>query len=56
MQTFLVTTIQQLEEKIAILRKNMIEFGLKHGLNNEKTIQMSQELDCLIYKYQLLIN
>lgn len=54
MQTILCSTIKQLEEKIGSLRGNMIEFGLKYGLNNEKTIQMSQELDFLIYKYQIL--
>ncbi|QQZ10206.1 aspartyl-phosphate phosphatase Spo0E family protein [Heyndrickxia vini] len=43
----------KLKEKIEKLRKKMIEDGLKKGLKNKDTLAYSQELDQLIYEYQL---
>ena len=34
------------------LREQMIHTGLRDGLNNEKTISLSQQLDEYIYLYQ----
>jgi hypothetical protein len=38
------------------LRENMIQCGMKEGLSNEKTINLSQELDQYIYLYQCIKN
>lgn len=39
--------LQQLEMK----RQMMIESGIEHGLQNEKTIQLSRQLDQLINEF-----
>lgn len=38
---------------IESLREEMIRIGIKEGLTNEKTIQISQQLDTFITKYQM---
>lgn len=45
---------QALLTKIRILGETMIEHGMKEGLTNEKTINLSQELDQYIFLYQKL--
>lgn len=44
--------LRELENKIEFLRNEMIMIGLKEGLSSEKTISISQKLDCYIAKYQ----
>lgn len=39
---------QGLTEKIEYLRKQMIEIGMKNGLNSPVTVKISQELDMLL--------
>ena len=46
-----MTLDQPLIDKIEYLRKQMIETGLKHGLNSPATIKISQELDTLLVSY-----
>lgn len=42
----------QLEDKIELLRKEMMMLGLKEGISSEKTIFISQKLDHYITMYQ----
>ncbi|WP_394232409.1 Spo0E family sporulation regulatory protein-aspartic acid phosphatase [Niallia oryzisoli] len=42
----------KLLQHIQSLREQLVLTGLKEGLNNEKTIHLSQELDEYIYLYQ----
>jgi hypothetical protein len=44
----------KLKNEITELRKTMIHTGQKNGLTHPETIKYSQELDRLIYKYQLV--
>jgi hypothetical protein len=43
-----------LEKTIEKLRKEMIRIGIQEGLNSEKTLKISQELDKYITEYQVL--
>jgi hypothetical protein len=54
MEGLLTVNINELENKIEDLKSYMIDTGLKLGLSNGKTVQISQELDILIVKYQRL--
>ncbi|MFA1819581.1 Spo0E family sporulation regulatory protein-aspartic acid phosphatase [Virgibacillus oceani] len=38
-------------DKITIKKKEMIELGEKYGLQDERTIKCSQQLDQLLNKY-----
>jgi len=40
--------------RINEMRKMMIETAKKYGMNHKKTIHISQELDVLVLKYQLM--
>ncbi|WP_144061446.1 aspartyl-phosphate phosphatase Spo0E family protein [Bacillus sp. 1NLA3E] len=40
---------------IESLRKEMIQIGIKEGLQSEKTIKISQRLDVFIAQYQSII-
>ncbi len=42
----------KLLQHIQLLREQLIITGIQEGLNNEKTIQLSQKLDEYIYLYQ----
>ncbi|WP_318502818.1 aspartyl-phosphate phosphatase Spo0E family protein [Bacillus sp. T3] len=55
MEGLLTVNLCDLQNKIESLKNRMIDTGLKHGLNHGKTIQISQELDALIFEYQHLI-
>ena len=55
MEGLMTVNLCDLQNKIESLKNRMIVTGLKHGLNHGKTIQISQELDALIFEYQHLI-
>lgn len=40
------------EEKIEFIRREMIQAGIQFGLKNERTIELSKELDCLLNKFE----
>lgn len=44
---------QTLLDEINLLRREMILYGTTKGLNNKKTIELSQKLDIALNKYQL---
>ncbi|GIN21872.1 aspartyl-phosphate phosphatase Spo0E family protein [Siminovitchia fordii] len=44
---------QTLLDEIHYLRREMIINGTTKGLNNKKTIELSQKLDLILNKYQL---
>ena len=44
---------QTLLDEINSLRREMIIQGITKGLNNKKTIELSQKLDLILNKYQL---
>lgn len=46
------STMDKLLRDIDVKREEMIHLGLINGLNSLETIQVSQELDMLIMKYQ----
>ncbi|MGG2066557.1 MULTISPECIES: aspartyl-phosphate phosphatase Spo0E family protein [unclassified Bacillus (in: firmicutes)] len=46
------STLDKLLRDINVKREEMIHLGLINGLNSLETIQVSQELDMLIMKYQ----
>ncbi|MGG0238836.1 Spo0E family sporulation regulatory protein-aspartic acid phosphatase [Bacillus rhizoplanae] len=46
------STMDKLLCDINVKREEMIHLGLTNGLNSIETIQVSQELDMLIMKYQ----
>jgi hypothetical protein len=46
------STMDKLLRDINVKREEMIHLGLVNGLNSIETIQVSQELDMLIMKYQ----
>lgn len=48
--------LPDLTNRIDLLRNKMIETGNKEGLRSPETIFHSQELDKLIYAYQMLRN
>lgn len=41
-----------LEEKIELMREEMIEVAVEKGLTAEETIGLSRKLDCLINQYE----
>jgi flagellin-specific chaperone FliS len=45
---------KELIEQINSIRSSMIQTGLNKGLNSDETITISQQLDKLLYTYQLL--
>jgi hypothetical protein len=45
----------ELLNQINRLRKRMIEMGSDKGLDDSETIMISQELDHLLFDYQLII-
>ncbi|WP_088035038.1 aspartyl-phosphate phosphatase Spo0E family protein [Evansella clarkii] len=47
-------TIQELENKITVLKEKMITTGIKKGLSHDETVQYSQELDGVINTYNEL--
>ncbi|WP_186578666.1 aspartyl-phosphate phosphatase Spo0E family protein [Aquibacillus kalidii] len=51
----LVLSPGELISYIEFLRGELIKVGDVHGLNNEKTVRASQELDYFIYEYQKII-
>ena len=46
------STLDKLLRDIDVKREEMIHLGLINGLNSLETVQVSQELDMLIMKYQ----
>ncbi|MEY8757836.1 aspartyl-phosphate phosphatase Spo0E family protein [Peribacillus frigoritolerans] len=44
---------RELELNIKILRKKLVETGIKKGLNHQETLKHSQRLDKLIFKQSL---
>ncbi|GGD10321.1 aspartyl-phosphate phosphatase Spo0E family protein [Pontibacillus salipaludis] len=46
------TSTEELKMRITNLRSTMIETGLTHGLNHDKTIELSQKLDRYITEIQ----
>lgn len=53
-KTFVFSSFE-LRIYIEFLRLDLIDKGLKLGLNNDRTVKASQELDYFIYQYQKLI-
>lgn len=49
-------TYKELKVTIEVLRKEMIHCGLTNGLNNERTVEISQLLDDHITQYHTLKN
>ncbi|WP_286184581.1 aspartyl-phosphate phosphatase Spo0E family protein [Bacillus sp. SD075] len=47
---------RELELNIKILRKLLIETGVKKGLNHQETLEYSEKLDKLILKKSLINN
>lgn len=45
---------QSLLDEINSLRREMIIIGISKGLDNKKTIELSQKLDSILNKYQLI--
>lgn len=43
----------KLPTKILVKKKEMIEFGERYGLTDERTIKSSQQLDHLLNNYQM---
>ncbi|MGJ7922820.1 aspartyl-phosphate phosphatase Spo0E family protein [Neobacillus sp. LXY-4] len=54
MEGLLCSSKHELINKIEYLKNNMVDTAMKMGLNNDKTIKISQELDHLIFQYQSL--
>ncbi|CAM3870811.1 aspartyl-phosphate phosphatase Spo0E family protein [Mesobacillus zeae] len=54
MESATVLILKELHQYIEYLRSNMISLGTQFGFNHEMTIKASQELDYLIYKYQVI--
>jgi hypothetical protein len=52
MKGLLPCTKIELKNRIDHLKHYMIDTGMRLGLDNNKTIQISQELDTLIFEYQ----
>jgi len=48
--------LTQLENRIQKLRKELIAVGMKEGFSGSTTIQVSQQLDNFIFKYQQFKN
>jgi len=46
--------MDQLKLDIEFLRNEMIRVGTEEGLTSQRTLQISEELDRYIMKYQLL--
>ncbi|WP_160725272.1 aspartyl-phosphate phosphatase Spo0E family protein [Bacillus sp. USDA818B3_A] len=46
--------MNQLKMNIELLRNEMIRLGTEEGLTSQRTLQISEELDRYIMKYQLL--
>lgn len=55
MTNLLAKDKKELSNKINHLRQVMYYVGTQEGLNAAETIQVSQELDKLIVKYQILV-
>lgn len=53
-KTFVFSSFE-LRIYIEFLRLDLIDKGLNLGLNNDRTVIASQELDYFIYQYQKLI-
>ena len=47
-------TLEKLSRDIHMKREEMIQLGLTSGLNSTETIQVSQELDKLIYSTSVI--
>lgn len=45
---------KELIEQINTIRTSMIQTGLNKGLDSAETVTISQQLDKLLYTYQLL--
>ncbi|GKU82903.1 aspartyl-phosphate phosphatase Spo0E family protein [Niallia sp. NCCP-28] len=45
-------SLNQLENQIQRLRKELIHVGMEKGFNNSTTLQISQQLDYFIFQYQ----
>ncbi|WP_157827587.1 aspartyl-phosphate phosphatase Spo0E family protein [Niallia nealsonii] len=45
-------SLNQLENHIYRLRKELIDIGMEKGFNSSTTIQISQQLDYFIFQYQ----
>jgi hypothetical protein len=54
-KTAVVLDQSQLLAYIEFLRNELIKIGLANGLNDEKTLNASKELDYFIYEYQKAI-
>jgi len=48
--------IDEILERIELLRQELHEIGRKKGLLDEEVIRISQELDHLLNNYQKLLN
>ncbi|MEH7106506.1 aspartyl-phosphate phosphatase Spo0E family protein [Bacillus sp. JJ1764] len=45
---------RKLKNHMELLRNEMMRLGLKEGLSNKRTVQVSKKLDQAILKYQSL--
>ncbi|WP_442598124.1 Spo0E family sporulation regulatory protein-aspartic acid phosphatase [Neobacillus sp. D3-1R] len=54
MKTTLILSPLELRVYIEFLRFDLINTGIKLGLNHDRTVKASQELDYFLYQYQVL--
>ncbi|MCP8616022.1 Spo0E family sporulation regulatory protein-aspartic acid phosphatase [Salirhabdus salicampi] len=47
-------SLESLLIEIELLRRQLMEVATKKGFSNDESVQMSQELDQLLNRYQLL--
>ena len=40
------------EERIELIRKKMIQSGIQRGLDDKKTVRLSEQLDEILNKYE----
>ncbi|MBU2703629.1 hypothetical protein Ga0466249_004774 [Sporomusaceae bacterium BoRhaA] len=45
--------MKDLSNKIRVLRENLARMGMEKGLRHSDVLELSQQLDILIVKYQL---
>ncbi|SEQ54439.1 aspartyl-phosphate phosphatase Spo0E family protein [Piscibacillus halophilus] len=48
--------IHQLQKEIEQLRSKMVDIATRYGYTSKESIQLSQELDCLLNEYQTIIS
>ncbi|CAM4018534.1 Spo0E family sporulation regulatory protein-aspartic acid phosphatase [Mesobacillus zeae] len=54
MESATILILKEIKEYIEFLRNHMISTGAEFGFHHERTIKASQELDYVIYKYQVI--